>query len=142
MAKITLTGEFTAVGEESGVVQNTSQVEPVEIATTQEKGSGIILQPGERLQFASADSLYARSASGGSNMGGYPCTISVEPILQSAMDVNMDEITADVGDIKTYVGNINTLTTSIQVDVATIKGNLLFQLDGDNNIQPGNGGGE
>ena len=101
MAKMTLTGEFTAVTEESGIIQNTSHNEPVEIATTQEKGSGIVLQPGERLQFASAESLYARSASGGSNMGGYPCTISVEPIMQSTMDVNLDEIAADVSNIKT-----------------------------------------
>lgn len=173
MAKVNLTGEFTKLTITDGVVQNTSRVIEVEIATEQTKGSGVILAPGERLQFADADNLYARSVQ--ENLGGNYCTIAVEPIVPNANATNIDNIdsnvsdiksyiadiktcttsmTVDVGDIKadvadikpdvdtinTYVGDIKTLTTGIAADVRFIKGNMLFSVDSDDNIQPNNGG--
>lgn len=173
MAKVNLTGEFTKLTITDGVVQNTSRVIEVEIATKQTKGSGVVLAPGERLQFADAENLYARSMQ--ENLGGNYCTIAVEPIIPNANATNIDNIdsnvsdiksyiadiktcttsmTVDVGDIKTdiadikpdvdtintYVGDIKTLTTGIATDVRFIKGNMLFSVDGDDNIQPNNGG--
>ena len=173
MAKVNLTGDFTKLTITDGVVQNTSRVIEVEIATEQTKGSGVVLAPGERLQFADAENLYARSMQ--ENLGGNYCTIAVEPIVPNANATNIDNIdsnvsdiksyladiktcttsmTVDVGDIKadvadikpdvdtinTYVGDIKTLTTGIAADVRFIKGNMLFSVDGDDNIQPNNGG--
>lgn len=45
----------------SGTIQNISPSTPVEICSTEEAGTGIVLQPYERLQYDDSTSVYARS---------------------------------------------------------------------------------
>lgn len=59
--RIALTGEFTTLDVSEGTLQNVSRQVPIEIATTTTKDTGIILQPGESIQFQSDAAVYARS---------------------------------------------------------------------------------
>lgn len=58
-----VSGEFTEITETSGTIQNTSKINVVEVSDTNEKGSGIMLYPLDRVTFSK--SIYARCVDGG-----------------------------------------------------------------------------
>lgn len=58
--KVILTNEFTQLNETDCVIYNFSQ-NPIEIATTNVKNSGLILLSGQRQRINTEENLYARS---------------------------------------------------------------------------------
>jgi len=63
MARFTLTNEFTVLtGLTDGTLQNVSRSVPIEVSTSTTKNTGIVLNPGDKIQFTSENALYARAA--------------------------------------------------------------------------------
>lgn len=56
-----VTDEFTEVSVTAGTLQNVSEFRNIEVASTQEKGTGIVLKPLERIQFLEDTTVYVRT---------------------------------------------------------------------------------
>lgn len=65
-----VTGEFTQVSVTAGTLQNVSEFRNIEVASTQEKGTGIILKPLERIQFLEDTTVYVRTFGDNNGAGG------------------------------------------------------------------------
>ena len=63
MARYTLTNAFTTLtGLSEGTLQNVSRNVPIEISSSTNKNAGVILNPGDKLQFTADSTIYARAA--------------------------------------------------------------------------------
>ena len=56
-----VTSEFVAVSVSAGTLQNVSKFRNIEVASTQEKGTGVILKPLDRIQFLEDVTVYVRT---------------------------------------------------------------------------------
>ena len=65
-----VTDEFTQVSVTAGTLQNVSEFRNIEVASTQEKGTGIILKPLERIQFLEDTTVYVRTFGDNNGAGG------------------------------------------------------------------------
>lgn len=59
--RIELTSAFTTLAVSEGTLQNVSRLAQIEVSSTQTENTGIVLNPGDILQFKSDVTLYARA---------------------------------------------------------------------------------